>query len=259
MPLATEPAEGRLLRINLFGSAAVACGSIRVEHRFPASTLLLLALLVLRPGVVSRRDEVAFTLWPDRSEREARANLRRHLYTLQNELPASAAAFLTTTSKTVAWEPRDAWIDALEFERLRSTSTGVEAAVYLYDGDFLPHVDHEWARARREAFRQAYCAALERAIACRSEVDDVVGALRYVEALLAVDAWREDALRRLMVLRTRIGDRAGALAAYDGFRRRIRSELGADPMAETIAWRDAIAVGTLPVERIDRAEAFLCA
>ena len=251
--------EHPIVRINLLGSPSITCGVTRVDSRLPASTLLLLAMLALRPGWAHRREELAFALWPDRSERDARANLRRHLYVLQNELPASAAQTLECTTKTVAWSPPDAWVDVNEFERLSATSEGVEAAIYLYRGDFLPHLDHEWAERLRETLRETYCRALERAIEQRRALDDVVGSLRYVEQLLATDPWREDALRTQMLLRMRIGDRAGALNVYDGFRRRIRVELSAEPMAETIAWRDAIARGVLPADRADMGKALVCA
>jgi DNA-binding SARP family transcriptional activator len=231
------------MRIQLFGSAAVTCGGRRVDGRLAQSTLLLLARLVVRPGWAHRRDELAFELWPDHAERDARANLRRHLYVLHTELPPAAAAQFEATTKTVAWHAHDAWVDVNEFVRLSETAEGAEAAAYLYGGAFLAHVDHEWANGRRETYRQAYCRALERSIERRRAFDDVVGALRSVEALLQADPWREDMLREQMVLRTRIGDRAGALAAYDGFSRRITRELAAQPMAETIARRDAIAAG----------------
>jgi DNA-binding SARP family transcriptional activator len=75
---------------------------------------------------------------------------------------------------------------------------------------------------------------LETAIRRRREAGDTVGALRYVEDLLAHDPWREDVLRDLMDLRWRIGDRAGALATFRDFSRRLRTELAADPMPETV-------------------------
>ena len=43
-----------------------------------------------------------------------------------------------------------------------------------------------------------------------------------------------------MELRFAAGDRAGALADFDRFAKRLRAELGTDPMPETIAVHDAI-------------------
>jgi DNA-binding SARP family transcriptional activator len=243
MDVASPTCVDAPVRINLFGSAAVTCGGRRIDRRLAESTLLVLARLVTRPGWTHRRDELAFELWPDRSEPEARASLRRHLYVLHNELPAAAAAHFEATVKTIAWHARDAWVDVNEFIRLTETADDVEAAVYLYGGDFLAHVDHDWANGLREALHRRYCRALERSIERRRSGDDVIGSLRYIEALLQADPWREDMLREQMLLRARIGDRAGALAAYDRFRRRMICELAATPMAETVARRDAIAAG----------------
>jgi DNA-binding SARP family transcriptional activator len=73
--------------------------------------------------------------------------------------------------------------------------------------------------------------------------------LRYVELLLGADPWREDALRELMLLRYRLGDRAGALSYFRDFSGRLKSEFDADPMPETMRCRELIARGAQPYER----------
>jgi len=54
-------------------------------------------------------------------------------------------------------------------------------------------------------------------------------------------AWNDERiLRRAMNLLERLGDRAGALRLYDEFTTRLRSDLDAEPSAETIALWKAI-------------------
>lgn len=72
---------------------------------------------------------------------------------------------------------------------------------------------------------------------------DFVEAIAIADRLLQTDEWREDAVRESMAARYESRDRPGALAAYERFAERLSVELGADPMAETTALRDAIAAG----------------
>jgi len=65
-------------------------------------------------------------------------------------------------------------------------------------------------------------------------------ALRYAQALVAHDPWREDAIRHVMSLRYEMGDRAGAIDEYERFAARLDAEIRVAPMPETIAAYDAI-------------------
>ena len=52
----------------------------------PPRVPVLLTYLLLHRDRPQARDDVAFALWPDDSEDEARANLRRHLNYLRSAL-----------------------------------------------------------------------------------------------------------------------------------------------------------------------------
>jgi LuxR family maltose regulon positive regulatory protein len=204
-------------------------------------------MLITRPGETLKREELAFRIWPDHPEDDARANLRRHLYLLQRALPSSAKPRILADARSVCWAAgAAAWLDVSEFERLSAAPDGVEAAIDSYAGDFLPHVDHEWVSGVRSRLRALLYRDLERAIALRRAQDDLIGSLRYVEKLLMYDPWREDAICDLMLLRYRIGDRAGALASYREFRHRLRDEFGVDPMPETVGFHDIVVRGQMP-------------
>ena len=61
----------------------------------------LLAYLALRPGTPQRRDRVAFLLWPDSTDQQARTNLRHVLHTLRASIPGSGR-FLHATAQTLS-------------------------------------------------------------------------------------------------------------------------------------------------------------
>jgi DNA-binding SARP family transcriptional activator len=73
----TQPAHP-LLQVWLFGSARFGAAGRPCRFSARPKALPLLARLLLTSGPLSR-DEVAFTLWPDEPEENARTNLRRHL------------------------------------------------------------------------------------------------------------------------------------------------------------------------------------
>jgi DNA-binding SARP family transcriptional activator len=239
---ASAPAAG--LQIRLFGAAQLLFGQEVRRFRAPPRTLPLLAYLILHRAKPVRREVAAFTLWPDDDETSARANLRRHLHYLQNALPqprSNQPWVLAEGRSTLGWNPRAACeIDVVEFERLSASDTFLEDADRLYAGDLLADLSDEWILYDRERLRGIELTNLDRLIASARRDGDFPRALRYAQRLLAMDPWREDAVRQAMELRYASGDRAGALAEFESFARRLRNDLDADPMPETVACYDSI-------------------
>jgi DNA-binding SARP family transcriptional activator len=241
---------GTLVQARLLGRVRIACGELRIERSLSARSLLVCAMLLQHAGEALNRDELAFTLWPDLGESEARAALRRELYKIQRAMPFSDKTWILSDSRTVAWATsHETWVDIVEFERLCTDPATVERAIELYDGPFAPQLDHEWASALRDRLARSYSHALELAIKRRGSIGDLAGTLLYVERLLAHDPWREDALCGLILLRCRLGDRAGALSFYRQFCIRLREEFGVEPMPETTASYKRIARGSVTSER----------
>jgi DNA-binding SARP family transcriptional activator len=235
------------LYVQLLGSPRIVNGTPRSETRLPTQTLLLLAILVTRKDEILDREEIAFTLWPDYSESDARAALRRHLHNLQQALPKSEQPWIVCDAKTISWaRSEDTYVDVFEFERLSERPETFRSAAEIYAGDFLPRIDHEWVTSLRERLRRRACRVFEQLISHCWTNGEKRKALEFVEQLLVHDPWREDALRHLLALRFHAGDRAGALAYYRGFCKRLESELGVDPMPETIKCAEAIIHGYAP-------------
>src|SRR5208337_3867361 len=92
-----------------------------------------------------------------------------------------------------------------------------------------------WVTAYRERLREKQFDVLNLLVARYLERGDSARALDYAERSYHFDPWREDALCKVMRLRNARGDRAGAVAEYLAFRRRVREELGVDPLPQTTA------------------------
>ncbi|HEY4721232.1 MAG TPA: AAA family ATPase, partial [Anaerolineae bacterium] len=226
-----------MLRITLLGQPSLHVNASPLRFSTPPKTLPLLAYLLLHASQATSREQIAFALWPDESERAARANLRRHLHHLQNALPPASAdrPWLVSSGGAVQWNRQsDFWLDVTEFERLSANPETLADAIALYGGDLLTTVYEDWLFFDRERLRELYFADMNQLILkCRSR-RDFAQAIGYAQQLLTLDPLREDVVRQLMAIRYEGGDRAGALQDYQRFAQRLKQELAVTPMPETL-------------------------
>jgi len=245
---APDRATDSLLHIRLFGPLRLTLGGRALRFAGLPRTLPLLAYLLLHRDHPTPRDRLAFTLWPDVSEAEARGNLRRHLHDLRRALPPPGAEpWLLVDTQVVQWNPRaPLWLDVAVFEERCADEGRLEDALALCDGDLLPAVDDEWLVAERERLRALQLATLRALLAQQQARQAYPQAIATARRLLLLDPLSEEVLRELLMVHAHAGDRAGALLAYRRFAEQLREELGVDPLPETVALHDAIAAQTLP-------------
>jgi DNA-binding SARP family transcriptional activator len=136
----------------------------------------------------------------------------------------------------------DYWLDVAEFERLSDSPEHLARAVELYSGALLPELYEDWIARERERLRGLYLADLGQLVRVSRARGDYDQALAYGQKILSCDPLREESLRDLMRLYCQVGDRAGALQAYQRFEGRLEEEIGVAPMAETRALYEAVVV-----------------
>ncbi|MBV9103234.1 MAG: AAA family ATPase [Candidatus Eremiobacteraeota bacterium] len=231
-----------VLDVHLLGPLALAYDG--VPHRFaaPPKTAPVLAYLLLHRAAPVAREGAAFALWPDENEEDARANLRRHLHYLRSALPAVSEErpWVLGDKKSVQWNPAVPLdLDVAQFEAL-SAGREYEPASRLYRGDLLEGMDEEWLLNERERLRTLQRENLRALAATARARGDLKAAALHLEHLLAFDPWSEDAVRDGMEVRYLLDDRAGALADFERFARRLSDEMGVEPMAETAALYERI-------------------
>lgn len=235
------------VRIALFGTALVTSADAARTYPLPRRTLDVLAYLLLNRARAMPRSSVAFALFPDDEEEVARASLRRNLSYLLSSLPEPPAAmpFVVTIGKTIAWNPQaPAVVDITEFESAIAERRH-DDAIALYAGELLPTIYAEWTTGERERLRGEFHEALLRKIQSERSRRRFDEATVLARALLNEDTWREDVVRLLIAIRHEAGDRSGALAEFERFASRLRTEMRTEPMPETVAVRDAVIRGAL--------------
>jgi DNA-binding SARP family transcriptional activator len=240
-----EPVQAPELRVRLLGHVAVTVDGAPFNLATPRKTLPLLAYLLLHRETPLARDFLSFLVWPDETEEAARAKLRANIYDLSRILPpAPPGHWLIIDGNNLQWNPKASlWLDVDEFVAAASDPQRLEEALELYNGELLAQLYDEWVFPIRERLRNLYLATLTQAISSARRRLDFRTAISHAQELLAIEPFREDIVRRLIALRNESGDRAGALNEFRRFAQHVRTELGIDPMPETIAVRDAIAHG----------------
>ena len=221
------------LDVRLLGRPRFALSGVALTFAgFPRLPLLFAYLLL--NSEAHRRDRLAFTLWPDDTEETARANLRRHLHALATFLPKTPEPWILVTPAFLQWNPAaKLHFDVAEFQRLSASEESLAEAVELYEGDLLDGFDEEWIERPRSEYRNLQLRNLALLARAHRERSEFAAAISTIRQTLAIDPWREDALRELLTVRSESGDRAGALAEYRAFVERLRDEIGAEPAAET--------------------------
>ena len=124
------------LRIRLLGELELRLGERPLPPLGSARAESLLAYLLIHRAAPQPRQRLAFLLWPDSSEPQARTNLRHVLHTLRRALP-DADRLLDITPRTLRWRPdAPAWLDVEAFEAALARDD-LRAATALYGGDLL--------------------------------------------------------------------------------------------------------------------------
>jgi len=227
------------LHIYLLGDFRLVYGEQLVTSVSSPRLQSLLVYLILHRGSPQSRQHLAFLLWPDSSEPQARTNLRYLLHQLRQTLPASER-LLASDTQTLQWRsdaPFSSDVD--DFEKALAQATSVASlreALELYRGDLLPSCYDDWILPERERLRQMFIGALEKLTHLLEAQGDYHAAIQYTQLLLRQDSLSEEAYRQLMRLHALSGDPTGVLRAFQTCEIVLKRELDAEVSAAT---RDA--------------------
>ena len=210
----------------------------------PKRVALLAYLAAGTPQRLHRRDSLVALFWPELDQEHARGALRQALHGLRRSL--DNGVLLTRGDEDIGVDTAQMRCDAVEFERAASDGRLADA-LELYRGDLLegffihgaPEFD-QWLDGERARLKGV---ALHSAASLAQQAE-AGGALaesaQWERRALRIAPLDEPTLRRLIQALDRMGDRAGALDAYEAFAKRINAELEAEPAPETHALAQAV-------------------
>lgn len=202
--------------IQLFGAMEIRCAGELLTGFRSQKALVLLAYLICEKRSVTR-DYLVGLGWPEAEQGQALGLLRRSLHDLNRQLPGC----LNLDSRTVRFHPATpVTIDVEQFIRL-TVQTDVEswiAAVALYRAPFLhglyvndaPELEN-WLLREQERWQGEMVRLLNRLATYHTERAAYAQALHYIQQLLTMEPWREEAHRQAMLLFARMGQLGAAL------------------------------------------------
>src|SRR5256885_53588 len=227
--------------LNLLGAGGRELSSVLAQ---PKRVALLAYRAAATPRRLHRRDSLVALFWPELDQEHARAALRQALHGLRHSL--GEGVLVTRGDEDIGVAPEQVRCDVVEFERAAQAGQLADA-LDLYRGDLLEGffirgapafeqwLEDERARLRAVALRGATV------LAERGEARGVLAeSAQWGRRALRIAPLDEPTLRRLMQTLDRLGDRAGALEAYEAFAQRLTAELEAEPAPETRALAGAV-------------------
>ena len=205
---------------------------------------LLAYLAASAPRRFHRRDSLLALFWPELDQEHARAALRQALHVLRGALGGDVV--VTRGDEEIGLDFTGLWCDVVAFDEAIAAGQ-LAAAVDCYKGDLLDGFfisgagDFErWLERERARLREAVSGAARTLIEQCEAAGDVAAAAQHARRATRLARHDEDLVRRFVTLLDRLGDRAGAVAAYDDFAECLRVDLETEPAAETKALITAV-------------------
>lgn len=243
------------LNLRLLGTPEVSFGGTRVGGFISAKAQALLFYLATT-GTIHAREVLATLLWGDMPTAQAGKNLRNAL----SNLRSLVGDFLIITRSDVKFDrTRAYWFDvelfvqALGSDVSRTDLASLHRAVELYQGDFLDGFlpgdalpFEEWMLGRRALLNGLVVQALHTLVVKHLAREEYAAGIEYANRLLAIEPWREETHRHLMLLYARSRQRSQALAQYYVCCTVLKQELGTEPLADTTVLYQRIKAAAAP-------------
>jgi TolB-like protein/DNA-binding SARP family transcriptional activator len=212
---------------------------------------VLLAYLALSPSNRQHRRKLAALLWGDATDETLLDNLRACVWKLRKALRDTEHRVLASDGEDIVLDAQAFEADTWAFQRLATNAdrVGLEAATKLYAGEFLDGLDIDseefeaWRRTEATRYRDQATDVLTRLMAQLAEAGETERAIEVGVRALQLEPLHEVAARHLMRLYAETSRRGLAIQLYRSLADTLKTELHAQPEAETRAVFAEIARG----------------
>jgi len=233
--------------LELRGTQGETLDSVLVQ---PKRVALLAYLVLARPRGFQRRDVLLGLFWPESDAIRARDALNQSLRFLRRFLGKDV--LISRGGDELGVDMACVRCDAAAFEEQIGAGDDV-AGLELYRGSLLEGVFiseapifERWLDTERARLHELACGAAARLARGCEAIGDLDGALHWARRALGLAPYDEPAVRRVLELLDRSGDRASAIREYDVFATRLRDELAVEPSPETQTVVEGIRVRATP-------------
>ncbi|WP_370650063.1 BTAD domain-containing putative transcriptional regulator [Oscillochloris sp. ZM17-4] len=245
---------GYTLRVQMLGTFRVWRGAHEIQAREwqREKARQLFQLLLTYRGHWIQREQICAWLWPeadlDAAERQFKVTLNALNAALEPHRPPRVQPFfIRRQGLAYSFAPSyGVWIDVDEFElRVAGTAArddpdfarrNAQIAVQLYRGDYLAESLYDlWTIEERERLIARYLATAVGHAQRLSDDGEQAQAIQLCERVLRHDSVYEEAYQTLMRAHARAGSRSQAMRSYTRCAQTLRSDMGIEPLPETVA------------------------
>lgn len=236
------------LEVRLLGAVEVILDGRHLRSFNSLRLQRFLALIAIRRDL-QHRSRLAFELWPDSNERQARTNLRKLLHEFRHSLP-DIGEFVEIDNEIVRWLPAGpSEVDALRFREAIAVGD-LELAARLYSGDLLPACYDDWVLDERAKLRAEAYGVFVRLTDEAAGRDDHNATIKHAQRVIDLEPTDEAAVQIQMEAHLALGDRAAALRSYHRCAEELDRDLGVAPGEAIRAMYRQLRAGTVNREEV---------
>jgi DNA-binding SARP family transcriptional activator/tetratricopeptide (TPR) repeat protein len=217
------------LEIRLLGKTEARDTDGPLRFRSHKATEIIAYLAYAGPTGASR-SSLAAALWPELEVSRRLHNLRVNLVYIKQAAPELLSRYgsrdlaLAPTVRVDVWSFRDAVAEAKE----GSSIAPWQKAFDLYEGEFAPDIQADWAVAARDNLASEYLEVLLRLAADELE-RDAVAAKDYADQAVRLDPYLQSARTMKVQALIALDERAGAAKEIEAYAELLRRDLRIEP------------------------------
>lgn len=198
------------------------------------------------------KEQVTAALWPDLSPAKGTSNFHINLYRARR---AVFPGIFTVEEGRYKLNPDvNIWFDVAEFERFLNEAeklplsskvrvANLERAIELYRGPFMAEFYSDWTEMRRRELEDKYLKALALVADCYAAKARYDRAITFLEKVVAIDPFQEDAYCQLIEWCLSEGNKVSALRIYKRYVDTVVSGIECAPSSRMEKLRKRILTG----------------
>ncbi|WP_432666339.1 AAA family ATPase [Wukongibacter baidiensis] len=214
------------IEVKLLGTPSVMVDGRIIEFPYKKTEALFYYLVVNKKVL---RDKVSWLLWGNRSDCDAKKNLRNAIYILKKTLPVQC---INIVNRSIVALDSNIEIKADVYELMEMDNEIHETfGEEFLSGFSLKESEEfeEWVGEKKLFYGQCYLDKLNNAIERGIESCDFTSIERYLKMLIKKDEYNEEAYRRLMGLYYDNGKIGKLVELYEFLENKFSKELGIKP------------------------------